>query len=181
MNRSLVALLVLALGAGTLAYGQPNPQRGERERTRQRLEPLAERLNLSDEQKTQMHQIRIAHQKQQVQREAKVKLARIELKELMAADDPNRSAIEKKTKEISDLQYQAKLEMIDHLFKVRSILTPEQREIFKGHMLRGGRGGRGPRPGMRGCWGGCYIDPEPVPDLGFMDEELVPEDEEPRQ
>ncbi|MGB5875603.1 MAG: Spy/CpxP family protein refolding chaperone [Bacteroidota bacterium] len=168
MYRSLVAVLVLALGASALAFGQPYRQRSERDRERSRAEPFIESLDLTDEQKTQMHELRFNQQKSQVQRESKVKLARIELRELMMADNPDRSAIEKKTKEISDLQYQAKLDMIDHLFKVRSILTPEQQEKFKGHMLRGGGGFRGHRPGMGRGWGD--LEPEATPDFGSMEE-----------
>jgi len=178
MYRSLVALLVLALGAGTLAFGQPYGDRPDRERLRKRVEPLVERLNLTDEQKTQMHQLRINHQKQQVKTQASVKLARIELRELMVADSPDRSAIEKKTKEISDIQYQAKLEMIDHLFKVRAILTPEQREIFKGQMLRGAGEFRGPRHGMRGGRGDLQCEPGAMPNLGFLEEEYPLEEVE---
>ncbi len=181
MYRSLVAVLVLTLGASTLAFGQPYRERSERERERNRAQPLIESLDLTDEQQTQMHELRISQQKEQVGREAKVKLARIEMKELMMADDPDRSAIEQKTKEISDLQYQAKLDMIDHLFKVRSILTPEQREKFKGHMLRGAGGSRGGRSGMRRGWGDLQSEPEQMPDFGSMEEEYFLEDEETQQ
>jgi Spy/CpxP family protein refolding chaperone len=183
MYRSLVAVLVLALGASTLAFGQPYRDRSERSRERmsRRMQPLIESLNLTDEQKTQMHQLRIDKQKQQVQRQSKTQLARIELQELLVADTPDRSAIEKKTKEISDLQHQAKLEMIDHLFKVRSILTPEQQKTFKDHMLRGAGGMQGRRHGMRRGWGDLQSEPESMPEFGLLEEEYYLEEKEPPQ
>ena len=72
------------------------------------------------------------------------------------------------------------MEMIDHLFKVRSVLTPEQRETFKGHMLRGLGGFEGRRPGMRRGWGDAKAEPEPTPEFGFLEEEYFLEEEEPR-
>ena len=44
--------------------------------------------------------------------------------------------IEKKMKEVSDLQYQEKLAWLDHTFAVRAILTPEQIGVWKKGMGR---------------------------------------------
>jgi len=60
----------------------------------------------------------------------------------MSAEKLDRAAIENKTKEISDLQYQMKLTRIDHMFGLLKILTPEQQQEWKEHMGR-------PRPHMR--------------------------------
>jgi hypothetical protein len=41
-------------------------------------------------------------------------------------------------KEVSELQYQEKLNGLDHLFAVKAILTPEQQKMWKEHMKQMG-------------------------------------------
>ena len=174
MYRSIVAILVMSLGVSTFAIGQQERRPYGRERTKERqvrrADTIIERLNLTEEQQKQWHELRIKHQKKQIQHQPKVQLVRLELQELMVADNPDKSAIKKKVKEISDLQYQGKLDKIDHLFEMRSVLTPEQQELWKGHMLRGMGGFRGGAGRMHGPWG--ERSSEPMQDFGFLEDEV---------
>lgn len=112
-------------------------ERGERmDMMRERRGRMIEQLNLTDAQEVQMKKLRADHQKKQVALQAKVRIARIEMREMMDAAAPDRSAIEKKMKEVSDLQYQEKLAWLDHTFAVRAILTPEQIGVWKKGMGR---------------------------------------------
>ena len=96
---------------------------------------MMEALNLTDQQKVQMEKLRTELEKKQVTVQGKIAVLRVELKELFQAENPDRNAIEKKMKEVSDLQHQLKVNGLDHLFAVKGILTPEQQKEWKKHML----------------------------------------------
>ena len=175
MIRTAIIVTILAAGVAA-AVAQPQ-RRAEREHLRQGPR-LVEELDLTEQQESQWKDLRFALEKKQTATRAKVDVARIELKELMSADKLDRAAIEKKTKEISDLQYQMKLAHIDHMFAVLNILTPEQQEEWKEHMarprsgmrdrlrhmMRGPRWGGGPWPGAEGHSRFGDLGPDPVPD-----------------
>ncbi len=118
--------------------GERMPMRGK----------MMEALNLTDQQKAQMEKLRTELEKKQVTVHGKVAVLRVELKELFQAENPDRSAIEKKMKEVSDLQHQLKINGLDHAFAVKGILTPEQQKIWKKHMLAMGEERMGMGMGM---------------------------------
>jgi nickel and cobalt resistance protein CnrR len=99
---------------------------------------MMEALNLTDQQKGQMEKLRTELEKKQVAVQGKIAVLRVDLKELFQAENPDRSAIEKKMKEVSDLQHQLKINGLDHLFAVKGILTPDQQKIWKKHLLEMG-------------------------------------------
>ncbi len=97
-----------------------------------------DKLNLTDEQKKQFNKLRFEIQKKQTEAWSKVKTARIELKELFSADKLDRTAIEKKIREISDLQVKLRLNRLDHWFAVNKILDDKQQKIWKEKLEMGG-------------------------------------------
>jgi len=155
MYRFAVVLGMLAIAS--MAIAQPNA--GPRHMTMH--QELMGKLNLTDQQKSDMQKLRFEMEKKQAQVQSKIRLQRIDLRELLAADKPDRAAIEKGIKTVSELQLQEKMNMVDHLFAVNALLTPEQQKIWKkniGERLGGmsgemrGMGGRmrGMRHGDRG-------------------------------
>jgi Spy/CpxP family protein refolding chaperone len=154
LKRTLLAAL-MAAAVVTPALAQPGPDgergpRGKHECCMNRNDEqmprhgeMMEMLKLTDQQKGQMEKLRTDLQKKQVTVQGKIAVLRIELKELFQAENPDRAAIEKKMKEVSDLQHQEKLNGLDHLFAVKAILTPEQAKMWKEHMLRMGEEGMG--------------------------------------
>ena len=116
-------------------------------------EMMKEALKLSDEQAAKMKELRSDHMKSMTDNQASVKKAHIDLRGLMTADKPDRAAIKAKMKEIADLRLEGEYNRIDHMFTVRSMLTPEQQKIMKektGKMMRGNEGRGFRRPGRRG-------------------------------
>jgi len=99
---------------------------------------LMSALKLTEDQQTQMQKMRIDLQKKQTALQAKIRIARLEMEELFSAANLDRAAIEKKMKEVSELQYQEKLNGLDHLFSVKAILSPEQQKIWKDHIKQAG-------------------------------------------
>ena len=143
--KKLVAVLFMAAMA-TLAFAQPEPGmgmgkgpgHGDSERPMHGRKELMAKLKLTDDQEAQMQKMRIDLEKKQTALQAKIRIARLEMQELFSAANPDKATIEKKIKEVSDLQYQEKLNGLDHLFSVKAILSPEQQKIWKDHMKQAG-------------------------------------------
>ncbi len=162
-------LFALIAAATAVAVAQPGPgrMRGQGPEAGRMHQNMMQMLNLTPEQQKQMAGFRDAFQKKMITTRSKVDLARVDLRQLVAADKPDRAAIDSKLKEISDLQYQQKVDLVDHLLDVRGILTPEQLKIWKQHagqmMMGGGQGMRMMRQHMRGGMGMSGGDPAPPP------------------
>ena len=146
MRRLVVVVLMVMMG--TLAFAQNRTGMGRGMGPGDGTGPMHERqdmmakLNLSEDQQAQMQKMRLDVQKKQTALQAKIRIARLEMEELYGATNPDKAAIEKKMKEVSDLQYQEKLAMLDHQFGVNAILNPEQQKIWKKHLQQGGHGMR---------------------------------------
>ena len=88
-------------------------------------------LKLTDDQRKSIGTIRFELRKKIVDQQARIKTARLECAELFKAAEPNQSAIQKKVAEISQLQSQQRLLIIDHWFAVNKLLTPDQQIVWK--------------------------------------------------
>jgi nickel and cobalt resistance protein CnrR len=140
MRKLIVVLLTLALSAG-VALAQPadRPLRRGNGPAMAGRGAMMEKLNLTEEQQSQMRKLKVEFQKKQIQNQARIRVARLDLHQLLSADKPDRGTIEKAIKEISAMQTEAKLNHLDHMFAVRGILNPEQQKIWKEQrMHRGG-------------------------------------------
>jgi Spy/CpxP family protein refolding chaperone len=149
---------VSALGAGVLLAQEP--RRADRRADRARIQAEA---GLTDEQVTQIRKIHTDARKAAIQRRADMRIARMELRELMAADTLDEAQIAAKVKAISELQARAFKERTDSLIAVRKVVSAEQfqklQQARREHRGRGGRGEhrRGPRGG--GAPGGDDLEP----------------------
>lgn len=141
------ALILLAIPALILA--------GPRERMKnqpmmgQRME-MCEQLNLTEEQQEKMHDLRVAHQKQMVPLQADLKLAHLELEELVRDGDTSKK-LDAAIKKVNDLKAKQFDMQIKHRMEVGSVLTDEQKAIWQKHHTgrkmgkRHGDRGNGPR------------------------------------
>jgi Spy/CpxP family protein refolding chaperone len=96
--------------------------------------------------------------KKQTELRSKIQLARLDMKEIYLSDKIDRSALEKLMKQVSDLQYQQKLNFVDFWFSVNSMLTPEQQKVWKEHV--GQMAGQMQR--MRGAMRGRMMNRGPM-------------------
>ncbi len=150
VKRLLMTMFLIGAAAGS-SLAQPGPamfpgndgccERGPR----MGREAMAEKMNLTEKQKEDMQKFRLDLQKKQTAVQAKIRLAQLDIRELSLSDNPDKNAIIKKMKEVSDLEYQKKVNHVEHLFTVRTILTPEQQKMWKSHLLDRGMGMRGER------------------------------------
>lgn len=143
-----IALMILAVSV--VSAQQPRMQ----QRFQQKERPI-EQLNLTDEQKEQIGELRTEWQKEQIQLNADLRVARLDLKNLFADPEASDSQIRSMMESVSDQQINLRLKQRSHRMAVRNILTPDQQKIWddlrENRRLRGGAmlKGRGMR-GMRG-------------------------------
>ena len=161
----LASILVLASGIAakvTLAdsyrgFRYAHWKRGDRHRGPgfgRILSHMKQRLDLSDEQVGKIQDIMTESRKKGIKVRADLRVARIELGQLLAQKEVNKTAVDRKVSQIEETGKQLFRHWINSFFQVREVLTPEQREkakpfiqrILSGHrgrfQKRGGRGGR---------------------------------------
>lgn len=121
-------------GPGGLVFLAENPR-------------LRQALGLTDEQVTRLHTIGVDAQKASIQTRADLELRRLELRELLRADNPDSNAILAKVDQINALQGNIAKARVQTLLSARSVLTADQLQKLK--TLRQNRGfGRGPGQGQ---------------------------------
>ncbi|MDZ7288386.1 MAG: Spy/CpxP family protein refolding chaperone [candidate division KSB1 bacterium] len=159
---------VIVLTAG-LAMAQPRGIMKQRAAGEQMRQPLWEQLGLTEQQKEQIRQIMLDTRKKNIDVEAKQKLARLELHELMAADTPDQSKINAKVTELSKFHETLMRNRIESQLAIQKVLTPEQRKkakelrpfgLFPGGMRHLGAGPGMMRHGGFGHGPGWDIAPE---------------------
>ncbi|MGE5315080.1 MAG: Spy/CpxP family protein refolding chaperone [Acidobacteriota bacterium] len=110
-------------------------------------------LNLTDAQKKDIAKIRSETQKRGVDLKAKAEKARIELRELLMAETPDQSAIEKKLNEVAENEADIRMNRIDGWFETNKLLTPDQQKqwvkALRFETAREMRQGRGAGMGAR--------------------------------
>ncbi len=116
---------------------------------------LQEELGLTEEQRNKLHQQSLEGRKASVRTRADLEIKRMELGELMRADNPDRAQIDRKLRELADLRYAREKSRVDQHLAFLGTLTPEQRTKLKQFRERGfgpgpqGPGGQGPGPMRR--------------------------------
>jgi Spy/CpxP family protein refolding chaperone len=128
-------LVVLTIGLATSQAVQW-PQRQHRPGpVRAALRPgivaMADEIGLTSEQQTKLRQSRLATKRETIELGAKLRILRLELRELLQADQPDQKAVQAKVKEIGELRTKIELARINGRLAARSVLTAEQREKIK--------------------------------------------------
>ena len=157
MKKLVVFLLTLMAFGSTLVIAQPGGRHEGPGRMTGRREDLKESLHLTDQQEAQVKKLHLGLERSQAEIQSKIRLARIDMKEIYISDKLDRSGIEKLVKQVSDLEYQRKMNFIGFWFSVNGILTPDQQKQWKQHAgkLIGEARGRF-HPPMRGRGAGVH-------------------------
>jgi Spy/CpxP family protein refolding chaperone len=124
---------------------------------------LRQRLGITAEQTAKIRQQTSAFRKTQIRNRADVEVKRVELRDLLSADQPDRVAIDKKLDEISASRLAQEKAAVDFRLSIRDVLTPDQRQKLE--QMRHGvpEHGPGPRRGRPGGSGGPSAPPGPPP------------------
>lgn len=144
----LLSSTVFAFGPGIGYGGGPRDGRGPGYSKQAGLW----NVNLTDEQKTKIEALQVAHQKEVRPIREKMFDKSVELRRAWLQANPDKDKIVALQKEVRQLRDQLEDKAIEHKLAVRKLLTPEQQEKLANSGW--GRGhGFGPRGGMRGPGG----------------------------
>jgi len=138
---SIVALVLLSLrnigwGAnqgmrGNSLHGPRNHPGGERLLTLLESDRIRVFLGLADPQVERLRQIVVETEKANVRTRAEIQVRRIELREALRADKPDRDAILKQVREISDLRGEMMKHNVEAILAAKAVLSPEQQRKLR--------------------------------------------------
>lgn len=97
---------------------------------------LREELGLTDEQVSSLRTLAFDGAKSGLRTRSELMLKRLELEELLQAEEPDSAAIDQKLRELADARYTHMKQRIEHRLAVRRLLTPEQRQKLRKMRLR---------------------------------------------
>jgi Spy/CpxP family protein refolding chaperone len=123
MKRIAVLAMAVFFIFNTQLLSQPNDVRA--------MHRVMGKLNLTDAQKKDVEKIHFDAEKQTVAQRAKLATGRIELQQLLASENPEKPAIEKKINEMADVGAQLRIIKLNSWFAVNKLLTPDQQKIWK--------------------------------------------------
>jgi Spy/CpxP family protein refolding chaperone len=108
---------------------------------------IRQQVGISAEQAAKIRQQESDFRKTAIRDRADVQVKRIDLQDLLAADKPDRAAIDSKLQEISVAQLALEKAAVDQRLNMRDAITPAQREKLRQLMMNRRRpGGGGPSP-----------------------------------
>ena len=91
---------------------------------------LFKELGLNGQQREEVRGIGSRVMKETIRKRADIRIARIELKEILQKNNADMSAVEAKLKQIASFQTDVRLAYIKAMEEIKSKLTPEQRTKF---------------------------------------------------
>jgi Spy/CpxP family protein refolding chaperone len=119
---------------------------------------LREQLGITSQQAGKIRQETLNFEKTEIRSRADLQVKRLELHSLLAAETPDRAAIETSLRETNAAQFALEKASIDHRLDMRAMLTPEQRQklqqLREEFFHRGAGQPRGERGTMRPGRGG---------------------------
>ena len=130
--KKLTMLSVVILAFLFLTSGLVFSQMAEREK------PSKSGLGLTPEQKEQIRSIAFEGRKEQIQLQSDLKIANLELRELMTEDKLDKVKINKKLDEIGALRTKLQKARVERMMAFRDILTKEQIQSFRERRLHRG-------------------------------------------
>jgi len=129
MSQKKMGMKGMMMGQGmNMMMDSDCPMKGGSEHMQSLYLNKAEALGLSEAQITQLQKIKISTQKAAIMKEADLKIAKIELDELMQNAKAKRSDLEARAKKVEDLKSQMRLAQFKAKLDARSVLTPAQLE-----------------------------------------------------
>ncbi|MCL5031247.1 MAG: Spy/CpxP family protein refolding chaperone [Bacteroidetes bacterium] len=129
----LVVLVVLTFFATCLVNAQPMPMKNKRPPQGMMMHrmDLMKKLNLTEQQKDKIADLRISFQKKMVDLRADLKKNKLDLQGLKVKGDLNRDGVIAAVEKINKSRDAISLAVANHLLDVYQVLTPEQQKTWK--------------------------------------------------
>jgi len=123
MKKIIGLVIIVLLTFTVLVYGQMGECK--------KHDIIIKQLKLTGDQEKDIQKIILEMKKQMIDQKAKMQKSQLDLEETLKAETPDKSAIEDKIKEMSDLRVRMHLMKVDSWFDVNKLLTPEQQKIWR--------------------------------------------------
>lgn len=94
-------------------------------------EELRARLNLSDDQRKRLADIRDRQAREAIPIQGDLRLAQLDMRKLIRADKPDLRAIEAQIDKVSALRARLEKSRVAHRLEARAVLTPAQQKIMR--------------------------------------------------
>ena len=133
----LTVSIALMLAFVTTAISQPMRGFHGNKGFMDRRQEMRTDLKLTGEQRVQMMDLRLEHQKQILPLRTELQGKMTELKLLRIEENPNLKKIDSKIDEISKLRSKMQKANARHQLEIRKLLTPDQQKIFDSKALSG--------------------------------------------
>jgi Spy/CpxP family protein refolding chaperone len=139
MKRFTLTLLLLTafLSVTLVSTLSAQPHRGLAAMSRGHHEMMAKGLNLSDEQKSKMADLRLAFQKEILPLRTELQGKITEIRLLKTEDQPNINKIDQAIEQAEKIRTKIQKARVRHQLEVRKILTPEQQKLWDSRTLQG--------------------------------------------
>ncbi len=136
MKRNIIIGGILLIGlifvTTTLASpGKGRPNHSKRPNQGQFIEHFGAEIGLTEAQQDELKSASFEREKNIVSLKADVKIAEIELRELMDEDNPNEAAVFQKIDEIGNLKSEIKKNVISGKLLLKTVLSVEQEDMLK--------------------------------------------------
>ena len=119
--KTLAVAVILVLAGSAIVLAQP-----KRDRFR-----LNQELKLTDQQEKKLQELHFSTAKQLIQMRSDLQIARLDLKRMLADQNPDRKMIFNQVEQISQIQAEMKKVHIEKMLAFREILNHEQLEKFR--------------------------------------------------
>jgi Spy/CpxP family protein refolding chaperone len=145
-----VKVLAAVAGAALALTGAALMAQEQRQERRPNRVALQAQIGLSDEQVAAIRKIHLQERKAAIRRNADMRIARLELQELMGAATVDEAAIAARVKTLGELQAAGLKARTDSQLAIRKLVTPEQFQKMQQlrHQWMGERGARPARGPM---------------------------------
>ncbi len=135
-QKKLILLLIVVMLPLFLCYNSAFSQMTKREK------PSKPGFNLSPEQKEKIRSTALEGRKDEIRLSSDLKIAHLELRELMQQDDLDKAKINRKLDEIGDLRTKLQKAKFERKMVIREVLTKEQLQTIRERRLHRAAGKR---------------------------------------
>lgn len=132
-NLKVIVFLCIFLIFTAFTNAKVNPQRPHKRTLRPyfELELFSEELGLTEEQQSAIKEQQFKIEKEVIELHSQIKVAKLELKNLLREDSPDTTEIKNKIEEIGQLKSQLRWVKVQSKLGLRDLLTSEQYEKLK--------------------------------------------------
>jgi len=135
MRKTIKLLLIaaVALSVALAAYAGNNPEKSgcKKDAEKTMLCDCFSKLNLTDKQKDEIAAMKKACMEQKAKQREEMSKMCASIKEMVNSDNPVIATIDKKIDEQAKLWINGKKTAVDHMLKLKALLTPEQLKLWK--------------------------------------------------